>query len=48
MAIPLIIGAFLIEFKELGQVDLSLRNMSLGFIAAFVFGLLALGLVKKL
>lgn len=47
MAIPLIIGAFLIEFKELGQVDPSLRNMSLGFIAAFVFGLLALGLVKK-
>jgi len=47
MAIPLIIGAFLIEFKELGQVDLSLRNMSLGFIAAFVFGLLALWLVEK-
>jgi len=47
MAIPLIIGAFFVEFKELGQNSLSLQNMGLGFVAAFVFGLLALGLVRK-
>lgn len=47
MAIPLIIGAFFVEFKELGQSSLSLQNMGLGFVAAFVFGLLALSLVRK-
>jgi len=47
MAIPLILGAFLVEFKELSQSALSFGSMSLGFAAAFVFGLLALGLVKK-
>ena len=47
MAIPLILGAFFVEFKELGQSALSFGSMSLGFAAAFAFGLLALGLVKK-
>jgi len=47
MAIPLIIGAFFVEFKELGQSNLSLQNMGLGLVAAFVFGLLALSLVRK-
>jgi len=47
MAIPLIIGAFFVEFKELDQSSLSLQNMGLGFVVAFVFGLLALSLVKK-
>jgi len=50
MAIPLIIGAFVVEFKELGQMvspTLSLQSIGLGFVAAFVFGLLALHLVKK-
>jgi len=47
MAIPLIIGAFFVEFKELGQNSLSLQNMGLGFVSALVFGLLALGLVRK-
>ena len=47
MAIPLIIGAFFVEFKELGQSSFSLQSMGLGFVAAFVFGLLALSLVRK-
>ena len=55
MAIPLIIGAFFVEFKELGQSipkgiaspSLSLQSMGSGFVAAFVFGLLALSLVRK-
>ena len=47
MAIPLIIGAFFIEFKELRQSNFSLQSMSLGFVAAFVFGLLALNLVRR-
>ena len=57
MAIPLIIGAFFVEVsagggsafggKDLGRASLSWQNMSLGFMAAFVFGLLALSLVRK-
>ena len=47
MAIPLIIGAFFVEFKELGQSSFSSQSMGLGFVAAFVFGLLALSLVRK-
>ena len=57
MAIPLVIGAFFVEFsagggsafggKELGQSSLSLQKIGLGFVAAFVFGLLALRLVRK-
>ena len=47
MAIPLILGAFIVELKELREANFSLQSMSLGFIAAFVFGLLALKIVKK-
>ncbi len=55
MAIPLIVGAFFIEFKGLGQSiskemaspNFALKNMGLGFIVAFVFGLIALSLVKR-
>jgi len=47
MAIPLIIGAFFIEFQELGQNNIPLQDMVLGFAAAFVFGLIALSLVKR-
>ena len=47
MAIPLIIGAFFVEFKELGQSSFSSQSIGLGFVAAFVFGLLALSLVRK-
>lgn len=47
MAIPLIVGAFVVELKNLGKASLSLQSMSMGFIAAFIFGLLALGLVRR-
>ena len=47
MAIPLILGAFIIKFKELREANLSLQSMSLGFITAFIFGLVALKIVKK-
>lgn len=47
MAIPLIIGAFFVEFRGLNKSSFSLENMGLGFVAAFVFGLLALGVVRK-
>ena len=47
MAIPLILGAFVVELKNLGKASLSLQSMSMGFIAAFIFGLLALGLVRR-
>ena len=48
MAIPIILSAFIVELKELGKVNLSLQNMGLGFIAAFVFGLLALKILKRI
>lgn len=47
MALPIIAGAFFIEFKELSQSSLSFKNMTLGFVAAFISGLLALSLVKR-
>jgi len=47
MAIPLIVGAFFVEFRGLNQSSFSLEGMGLSFVAAFVFGLLALGLVRK-
>ncbi len=47
MAIPLILGAFMVEFKTLGEFKLSGANLGLGFIAAFIFGLIALKIVKR-
>ena len=47
MAIPLILGAFIVELKELKEANFSLQSMSLGFVTAFIFGLLALKIVKK-
>ena len=47
MAIPLILSAFIVEFKELKEANIPLQSMSLGFIAAFIFGLLALKILKK-
>lgn len=47
MAIPLMLGAFIVEFKGLGLSNLSLQNMALGFLSAFLAGLLALAIVKK-
>lgn len=47
MAIPAIIGAFLFKFKELVDSGLGVIPMTRGFVAAFLFGLLALFVVKK-
>ncbi|MFH1519529.1 MAG: undecaprenyl-diphosphate phosphatase [Candidatus Omnitrophota bacterium] len=47
MAIPLILGAFVVEFKALGEFELAVSSLGLGFIAAFAFGLLALKIVKR-
>jgi len=47
MAIPAIVGAFLFKLKELSNLSIAFFLMAEGFVTAFVFGLLALHLVKK-
>ncbi len=47
MAIPLIIGAFLVELTGTTASGLSLPGIGVSFVAAFLFGLLALKIVKK-
>lgn len=47
MAIPLTLGAFVVELKELKEINFSLQSMAGGFMAAFIFGLIALKIVKK-
>lgn len=47
MAIPAIIGAFLLKSKELLRSGLVLAEAAAGFIAAFVFGLAALVILRK-
>lgn len=46
-AIPVITAAFLIECKELAKCSFSILEISAGFISAFIFGLIALILLKK-
>jgi len=47
MAIPIILGSFLLKFKELFHSNVSISSMAGGFIFAFFFGLLGLLIVKK-
>ena len=47
MAIPAILGAFLLEYKNLLNCNLSTSAMLFGFISAFVSGLIALAILKK-
>jgi undecaprenyl-diphosphatase len=47
MALPIILLAFLAEFKELTPLTIGYRNMAVGFIFAFLSGILALIIVKK-
>ncbi|MDD5584168.1 MAG: undecaprenyl-diphosphate phosphatase [Candidatus Omnitrophica bacterium] len=47
MAIPTIMGAFLLEFKELSVTHITRGAMVLGCVAAFAFGIGALLVVKK-
>lgn len=48
IAIPAILGASVLEIKELVHSNISFREISLGFIFAFVSAFFALGVVKKL
>jgi len=47
MAIPVVIGVFLIKIKELSNLRLPAVDLTSSFISAFVFGLLALVAVKN-
>ena len=47
-AIPIMIAAFILEFKELGANEIGFGNMAAGFITAFFTGLLALRIIKKI
>ena len=47
MAIPVILGAFILEFKELVNRPVSIQSLISGFIFAFIFGLVSLRIVKK-
>ncbi|MFH1504450.1 MAG: undecaprenyl-diphosphate phosphatase [Candidatus Omnitrophota bacterium] len=47
LAIPVMIGAFILEFKELITNSFVFKDMAIGFISAFLSGLIALGVVKK-
>ncbi|MDD3297213.1 MAG: undecaprenyl-diphosphate phosphatase [Candidatus Omnitrophica bacterium] len=47
MAIPLLLGAFILEARDLTISGLSFENMASGFIFAFFSGLLAIFIVKK-
>ncbi len=47
MAIPAIIGAFVLKFNQLVDSDMSASAMAGGFAAALLFGLLALYIVRK-
>lgn len=47
MAMPVILGVFLLKLKGILNSNIPATNMFLGFCAAFVFGLLALSLIKR-
>ena len=47
MAIPAILGAFILEAPRLGNSNLPFLGLSLAFVAAFLCGILALKIVKK-
>lgn len=47
MAIPLIIGAFAIEFKDLKASNLPWQSLGAGFSVAFVSGLFALSITSR-
>jgi undecaprenyl-diphosphatase len=47
MAIPAVLGAFLLKAKELFHSHLAISDAIGGFVAAMLVGLLALGVVKK-
>jgi len=46
-AVPVMLAAFLVEFKGMAQSSISLGEMMPGFIAAFFSGFLALAIVKR-
>ncbi|MCK4917796.1 MAG: undecaprenyl-diphosphate phosphatase [Candidatus Omnitrophica bacterium] len=48
IAIPAILGAFVLEIKELVHTSISFRENFLGFLFAFLSAFVALGIVKKL
>lgn len=47
MAIPLILGAFAVEAKEISSLNISLNTLSFSFAAAFFTGIFALSMIKK-
>ena len=47
MAIPAIVGAFVLKFKQLANSAIPIFAMAGGFVAALLFGLLALYIVRK-
>lgn len=47
MAMPVILGVFLLKLKGILNSNIPVPDMFLGFCAAFVFGLLALSLIKR-
>ncbi|MCK4809665.1 MAG: undecaprenyl-diphosphate phosphatase [Candidatus Omnitrophica bacterium] len=48
MAIPVILGAVILKFREIAVNNLFTLNVLVGFVFAFVSGLLALKLLKKI
>lgn len=47
LAIPVILGAFVFELKDMARVSFNFNSLVIGFASAFLFGLLALKIVKK-
>jgi len=47
MSIPIIIGAFLFETKKLLTLNCTLSFLICGFVAAFIFGLIALFILRQ-
>jgi undecaprenyl-diphosphatase len=47
MGLPIILIAFLAEINELTKIKILPFHMSLGFLSAFLGGIIALGMVKK-
>lgn len=47
IAIPVILGAFIFELKSMSGISFDFSSWAIGFVAAFLLGLLALKIVKK-
>lgn len=48
IGLPAMLGAFLLEFREIGKLDFNFPELSLIFIITFIFGLIGLTLLVKL